>query len=420
MLTVNQKKARFFKEIFNDALKTVIQPSTPHFSFRSYNDLPGYGLTGFGHEASALLLVSCIEGLPEEPHGDKLEELVLRALIASKIRDKASQEGFLEILAEFIQDFTNTAPKPFHCMFFLQVNAIPEWLLEKPILGYKIKLAPKVAWRAAATKLDRIYDLTEIKEIDIVQMIAVEIRVLAKDSQAAIAAAAKVSGIIRGSYHASQGDTWTMTGRAGPSSKFGPSPLFLVREGRKHIEWAYTPQFDPTSLTLPDQCPRRMALLLDCLSKEPKRHTPREVLAEALEVFAASGDEYRVQHEFLGLWQTLEKLSLADGGDTNRVATNIGNLWRNGSETIRYQLLAIAPMRNKLVHLGAYDVEQQSVTFLLIRIVRNTLIQFAQLTAKLKTKQHFLDVFSMMTLSPRALKTKSESTRVVRWMRGLS
>ncbi|MBS1723475.1 MAG: hypothetical protein JSS66_11035 [Armatimonadetes bacterium] len=323
----------------------------------------------------------------------------------------------METLGESLDSFESTRPKQFHCMFFLQLTEIPAWLLARPILGYRIQLAPKVAWRAATSALTLAYSRTDIKEMDVARMVPVEIRVQARTPREAIAIAGRVSGLMRGAYHVSQGGTWTFTGRDGSAHKFGPSPLYLLREGRKHVQLGYVQHFEPRTLTLPKERPAKMALLLDKLTKEPGRGTALEVLAEALGLFAASGDELQVQHEFLGVWQALERLSMAEGGDTNRVATNIGNLWRNGSETVHYQMLAVAPIRNKLVHVGDYDIERQSVTFLLTGILRDALVQFAQLTDKLKTKQHFLDLYSMMTLSPQALRTKREAIRVVEWVR---
>lgn len=415
-LSITSSKERFFKEVLDDAMKHVLPKGGSQLR-RSYTGLEGYELAGIGHEVSALLLLSCIDGLPNDIDGSILEEFALKTFLKMKISGRPDCTGFLDLLWNEILEHKASESKSYHCMFFLQLSQFPEWLRDRTIMGYRIKPAPKVAVRVAKPHLQTICQQSNTSEAEIMSMVAVETRVVSKNPHLAIDVAYRVSGILRGSHHAARGATWYMAGTKHPSNDFAPSPIYLVRQGQNHVAWGYSPGATSSKVKIELLCPPKMTLLLDLLQRNPERNTPLEALRDALICFATSGDDTQTHHEFLGLWQALETLSMAEGGDTNKVAANIGNLWKNGSSTIRYQLLAIAPIRNSLVHSGSYDTERQSATFLLTSILRDSLIQFAQLCQKMKTKQHFIEMFSMMTLSPKALRTKSEAIRVVKWMR---
>jgi len=247
----------------------------------------------------------------------------------------------------------------------------------------------------------------------------VEVGVAVRRPFEAIEAADRLSRALRGAYLLSQGESWRVAGGPSSSNRFKPSPLYSVRQGQKHVEWAYTPHVETGQTSLPDECPSRTRLVLRLLSRSPHPDTPRDILAKALSLYAAAGDAPLPHDRFLGMWQALEALSLADGGDTSRIARNIGNLWRNGAETVYYQLVALAPLRNKLVHVGEYNPHRQSATYLLNKIVQDAIVQFAQLSERLPTNEHYREVMSMMMFPKEKLETRAAAMKTVRWIRGL-
>ena len=420
IISIDAKKSAFFHDVFSDLLASVVKEGSSRSIFRSFAGFDGYGFVGLGHEGSALLILSCLHGLPKNVEGEVLETLVLHACLQCKINSQTETVNFLSVFAALVMEYAAEPTKSYRCLFFLPVENLPDWLINSSILGHRLKIASSTSLRVNKTNLGRVLDTTEITEIDLANMQAVEVGIAARTPVEAVGIADRVCGVLRGAYYAAGSSNWSLAGKTRSSNRFGPSPGYLVREGRRPVEWAYVASATPQITRLPDKCPARTCLLLDRLARPVRQGSSRQVLADALVLFSSAADEKRAHNEFLGLWQTVECLSLVAGGDTTKVAANIGNLWRNGNETIRYQLLALAPIRNLLVHTGTYESDRQSANFLLTRIVREALIQFAQLSDKLSAKGQFLKLMSMMTLPPKLLTGKDLATKTVKHVRGLS
>lgn len=413
-LAVDSIDQGFFADIFKDAMRSVVPEGDPTSLSRRFAGYEGFSFSGFGHEGSAFLLLQCLRGVPIDIGGDLLEQFVLEAMLDCSIKGRRDQEGFLTSLTEIIQKYQESPSMRYACMFFLQVSNVPDWLLARPVLGHKIRRAPNIAWKASARITREIERRVGIRKLDLCQMVAVEVIVRCRRPQEAISMADRVSRVLRGAFFVSQGTSWSLGGVPKRGNEFGPSPLYLVRENRKHVQCAYTHNVERSLVRLPNGIHPRTSLMLDRLTSDPAAESPLRTLSDALELFAASGDEKLLQHRFMGLWRAIECLAMTSGGDTNRIAKRIGNLYKNGNETIQKQLQAVAPVRNQLVHAGAYEAGRQSVTFLLENIVRDTLIQFAQLSDKLPTKEHFMALCSMMTLSDADLERRSKTVRVER------
>jgi len=419
VITVDRSKEAFFDDVFKNTLKFVVPAGTPAQMIRTISGLEGHNLHGMGHESHALLLLDCLIGLPSGVRGDLLEDAVLKALVDCKNKSRPNKDGFLASLAQFCDEYTQLPSKRYRCMFFLQSLNLPDWVTSKPIVGYTIRPAPKAAWRSVSQRLSYICSQVDVNEEDLARMQAVEITVQGKQPEDAIQAADQVSRILRGAYLFPSGSSWSLLGSREASNKFKPSPLYIVREAQVHVQWAFIPRVDVCPISLPEQCAPTTSLMLDTLVRIPREASPREVLAQALGLLAVSGDASLAHDEFLGMWQALEVLSLVDNGSTAQVAAKIGNLFNNGHSTIRPQLLALAPFRNKLVHVGEYNSERQSATFLLSIIVRKALMQFAQLCEVLPKLSDFLDLQSMMTQGPSSLPTKGKTVQAVKFIRGL-
>jgi hypothetical protein len=350
-ITIESKKAAFFEVVLKDALKHVLPKGSRVASFSEIAGLEGYVLTGFANETQAFRLLYCFNGLPPSIRGEVLEYLVLKALIDCNIKDRPDKEGFVASLQSFIDAELRQRPTKYQCMFFLQSTNLPTWILQSPILGFSLRPAPKSAWKSVSAHLARICSMASVDESSLAKMRAVEITVSAKQISEVIDSADQVSCVLRGAYELSQGLSWQYAMRS-TRNTIKPSPLYIVRTSRDHCAYAYVPGTEVKPVGLLDQCPRRTSDVLKELSKVPDRNSPSEVLTQALHLYAASGDELKPHNEFLSLWQALEALSLVEGGDTLRIARNIGNLWTNGNETVHHDLLALAPLRNKLVHSG--------------------------------------------------------------------
>lgn len=419
-LSIHSKRDAFLRDVLKGLFESVVPSDQPHSMLRTFSGVEGFGLKGWGHEGIALLILSCIQGLPSEYSAEELERLVMVAAIRCASLGKKDADAFISNLEPLVQIYVAERPSWFHCMFFLQANRLPPWVLDRPVLGVRLKRPPKVAWNATRHLLEQVVQLSEITREELATMQAVEVRVKAKGPQEAVSIADQVSRTLRGAYHAAGGPSWSMTGRSKSSNSFAPSPVYLVRRARIGIVNAYIPNVEVRVIGLPDDCPKRTDLLLDRLAKKPRHGSSREVLANAIALFAGASDERLAHHEFLGLWQAIESLSMVEGGDTTKVASSLGNLWRNGNDTVRFQLLALAPIRNKLVHVGEFDPERQSASFLMARIARDAFMQFAQLTDELKTRKQIMQAMSMMTLPPKNLKKKLVATRVVKHIRGVT
>ena len=384
---------------------------------RQFDEFPEWVFSGFGHEAVAFMILDCLSPLPSEISDEVMEEFVLKAMIECKAENKLGSGDFVDLFAARCSKYLAQPKVAYHCLFFLQVVEVPSWLLRKRILGVRLKMASKVGWKAAERYLNTSVEKAGITLEALQQMHAVEIKVEARDPVEAIATADEISRIIRGSYMASSGPPWILSGPRKSTNHFNPSPAYFVPIGTQHSEFAFLPRVATGFLRLPDECPATMGYLLKLLSDMPGKNSPKQVLQESLVLYAGSGDVASANEEFLSLWQVLERLSLVESGNTGHIAAGVANLWVNGVDTVRPQILALAELRNRLVHSGQFNPSRQSANFLLAKIVKDSLLQFARLSDELPSKLHVQELQSLMTIGKATLDTKEAVIQFARKMR---
>lgn len=413
-LRVKKSKERYFEKLLKAGFESVISKDQPHYVFSSNSGYEGIGFSGFGTEASACLVADCLDGLPPDIPGDEIDELVVKAFLDATQNGAKNLEGYLKSLSLLCSSHrASLSTQQYSCMLFLQSSNFPIWLNGQRVLGCSLKPATKISRDLIAGRLDYFCASIGFDPEVLDSMTAIEVTMRAASGRDAISIADQVLNVIRGAIRIADGTEWRFGYAAKHINRLKPSPFYFARAGEILSEWALVPGVLINTICLPETCPQIVKYFFDRVSENLSPNSSREVLAESLRLISASGDADSVADEFLCLWQALETMSLVEGGDTTRISANIANLWLDGNETILHQLQALAPLRNRLVHSGQYNLERQSTIYLMRNIVYNTAMRFAQLTDELPSRQHMVEFMSMMSTPASSLRIKSEALAVV-------
>jgi len=148
----------------------------------------------------------------------------------------------------------------------------------------------------------------------------------------------------------------------------------------------------------------------------PDKRSTNALLADAFRLYAQALDEPFRHTCLLGLWQMAEALTLSNRGDTKivcaRLAAAVEKRMQPPPTGLSKILEDIANKRNRMVHCGIHDVDDDDINILKL-ICEMALWSVMQATDKLPTKEHLSHFLTLSCRTTTDLRTMGEALKWV-------
>jgi hypothetical protein len=216
----------------------------------------------------------------------------------------------------------------------------------------------------------------------------------------------------------SAGQKTIQFGETRPRSRFRACPVMFTVDDQRQVvvtDCMAAGGYGRESLT--DSRRDIAAKLLALFAERPAETDSLHRLFRAMLAFQEAIDSWRPADQFLGIWRSVEILSGVVRGDTNEIAKRIGLLWPEQAEEVTGRLRALAPLRNKLVHEGEFDNDEQSPVVMLGHLASIAMMRYSVLAVDFPANEDFNEYYACVTAGDEVLHRKKRVADLVLEMR---
>lgn len=146
---------------------------------------------------------------------------------------------------------------------------------------------------------------------------------------------------------------------------------------------------------------------LGVFKTELRPKTIKGRIAESMVLAAEGLDSIYPSHQCLAIWTALERLSLVESGSPSEVAKRIPRIWQNGADVdLALALKQLAQQRNRLVHEGQFEHDNEAALMWLRLIFANVLLRLMDMQKRIRHLDSLNEVLTGQTRTLTAVRAR--------------
>jgi len=362
---------------------------------------------GFGIQHDYIILEQAVPSILQETT-EVRRQVVVSAILDTLQNGNADLTSFKVAAAVRHKEWRRVKPQVFTVWIHLDVSSWPPYLNALKLLGTDVEVVQVSDVEFAFAKLEQGKPEFISESVDFL----FKCQMKARSGLEAITEASEVFELLRGAMNCAAMRTSlriSTTATAEFCRHYPPQCYIAISEAGDIFTAPSYLQARATHHTVSEAALTKVEIVLSHFRHKVKEGSTKEQVLAAILTTGQGVDNVYPSAQFLQLWIALENLALVDSGNSHEVAKRISRLWASdGVNETKEILTVLAKKRNKFVHEGYFDHDDDASLSFLRWIVAKVIFRVIHLSPTIKTTEALTAFYSVSGQKRKVLDARAQ------------